>query len=287
MCANEQTVKQKRIVVIQDISCTGRCSATVALPILSCAGLETSVLPTVVLSTHTAFPGLHSRNLTDLLLPTVQQWHDLGFTADAVYIGYLGSVEQTELIRRALPLLCGEETRIYLDPVMGDGGRLYNGMDPAFPRAMRAFCGAGQVILPNITEACLLCGVPYREGPQDPAFIRELLEGLQGLGQQQTVLTGVMPEEGCIGAAAMDCRTGDVVQVVRPRLPVAMCGTGDVFASAFIGAQMNGRSLEEALGIAEDFVCGGIRRTLERQPDLRRGVNFEEGLGEYIRMVRG
>ena len=278
--------KQKRIVVIQSLPCAGRSSMAVTLPILSCAGLETSILPTVVLSTHTAFPNVALQRMTDMILPAAQQWHDEGFTADAVYLGYLGSVEQTELIRKALPLIADEHTRVYVDPVMGDGGKLYRNMDPAFPAAMRAFCGVGQVLLPNITEACLMCGVPYREGPHDEAFIHTLLEGLRDLGQEQTVLTGVMPDENHIGAAAMDCRTGEVVQVVAEKEPTSFCGTGDIFAATFIGAQMNGHGLEDSLRIAEDFISGCIRRSAAENRDLRRGVNFEEGLGDFIRAVK-
>ena len=278
--------KQKRVIAVHDLSCAGRCSATVALPILSCAGLETSLLPTALLSTHTAFPGVQFHDLTETILPTVRQWHELGFEADAVYIGYLGSLEQTELLREALPYMAGEQTRIYIDPVMGDGGKLYSGIDPAFPEKMRAFCGLGSVILPNITEACLLCGVPYHEGPHEERWIDELLERLRDLGQEQTILTGVMPDEEHIGAAMMDCRTGKVEKVVLPRVPASVCGTGDVFASALIGAQLSGVHTLEAVRIAENFVSDCIRRSLAEERDLRRGVNFEAGLGDYIAALK-
>ena len=278
--------KQKRVIAVHDLSCVGRCSATVALPILSCAGLETSLLPTALLSTHTAFPGVQFHDLTETILPTVRQWHELGFEADAVYIGYLGSLEQTELLREALPYMAGEQTRIYIDPVMGDGGKLYSGIDPAFPEKMRAFCGLGSVILPNITEACLLCGVPYHEGPHEEKWVDELLERLRDLGQEQTILTGVMPDEEHIGAAMIDCRTGKVEKVVLPRVPASVCGTGDVFASALIGAQLSGVHTLEAVRIAENFVADCIRRSLAEERDLRRGVNFESGLGDYIAALK-
>ena len=278
--------KQKRVVVIQSLPCAGRSSMAVTLPVLSCAGLETSVLPTVVLSTHTAFPNVALQKMTDLILPAAEQWQAEGFAADAVYIGYLGSVEQTELIRKALPLIARENTRIYIDPVMGDGGKLYRNMDPHFPNVMGEFCGAGQVQLPNITEAALMTGLPYREGPHEDAYIRSLLEGLRGLGQEQTVLTGVMPDENHIGAAAMDCRTGEIVQVVTQKEPTSFCGTGDLFAAAFIGAQLNGHGLQDSLRIAEDFISGCIRRSAAENRDLRRGVNFEAGLGDFIRAVK-
>lgn len=278
--------KQKRVIAVHDLSCAGRCSATVALPILSCAGLETSLLPTALLSTHTAFPGVQFLDLTETILPTVHQWHDLGFEADAVYIGYLGAPQQTQLLREALPLMAGPKTRIYIDPVMGDGGKLYSGIDPSFPEVMREFCGLGSVILPNITEACLLCGVPYHEGPHEESWIDGLLERLQKLGQEQTILTGVMPDEGHIGAAVMDCRTGRIEKVILPRVEASVCGTGDVFASALIGAQLSGIPAIQAVRIAETFVADCIRRSLAEQRDLRRGVNFEAGLGDYIAALK-
>ena len=153
----------KRIASIQDISCLGRCSLTVALPVISAMAVECAIVPTAVLSTHTMFPGFISRDLSDQLLPIARHWKSQNVTLDAICTGYLASPLQTEEVCRFFDLLAGPDTLLFVDPAMADGGRLYAGFGPDFPGYMRRVVARAHVAVPNVTEACLLTGTPYRE----------------------------------------------------------------------------------------------------------------------------
>ena len=180
----------KRIASIQDISCLGRCSLTVALPVISAMAVECAIVPTAVLSTHTMFPGFISRDLSDQLLPIARHWKSQNVTLDAICTGYLASPLQTEEVCRFFDLLAGPDTLLFVDPAMADGGRLYAGFGPDFPGYMRRVVARAHVAVPNVTEACLLTGTPYRE-TEDLSWWRDLLRRVADLGPRYPVLTGV------------------------------------------------------------------------------------------------
>ena len=192
--------KPKRVAAIHDISGFGKCSLTVALPVLSSVGLETCVIPTAVLSTHTGgFTGFTYRDLTEDILPMARHWHSLGLHFDAIYTGYLGSMEQIDLVREVVSLLRDEDTLVLADPAMADNGRLYSLFSPGFEQGMATLCADADIIIPNITEACLMLGLPYRSGPHTEAEINEMLQALCALGPQQVVLTGVSFDPATLG----------------------------------------------------------------------------------------
>ena len=164
----------KRIASIQDISCLGRCSLTVALPVISAMAVECAIVPTAVLSTHTMFPGFISRDLSDQLLPIARHWKSQNVTLDAICTGYLASPRQTEEVCDFFDLLAGPDTLLFVDPAMADGGRLYSGFGPDFPAYMRRVVSRAHVAVPNVTEACLLTDTPYRE-TEDLSWWRDLL----------------------------------------------------------------------------------------------------------------
>jgi len=270
---------QKRVAAIHDISCFGRCSLTVALPVLSAAGIETSVIPTAVLSTHTGgFEGYTFRDLTDDILPIAQHWKSLGLRFDAVYTGFLGSFEQLDIVSKVIEGLRDEGTLVLVDPVMADNGRLYALFPENFPMGMRVLCARADVIVPNITEAALLTGQPYREGPYEPAYIEGLLSRLAGLGAGRAVLTGVYFDDKQLGAAVYDGKR--VEYAMAGRVPGFYHGTGDVFGSALLAALLTEHPLAESAQIAAEFTADSIRRTREAATDIRFGVNFEAGLAE-------
>ncbi len=278
--------KQKRVAAIHDISCFGKCSLTVALPILSAAGVETSVIPTAVLSTHTGgFTGYTYRDLTEDI-PAIQgHWRSLGLRFDGLYTGFLGSFEQLELVARLIDDFKEENTLVLIDPVMADNGSLYKGFTSDFPQGMAALCRKADVIVPNITEAALLTETPYREGPYTRQYIEELLKRLGNLVNGKVVLTGVCFDEINLGAAAYDTITGETAYMLSPRVEGLYHGTGDIFASALLGALLNGFALSEAAGIAVDFTLGSIRRTKEAGTDVRYGVNFEYGIPQLVKAL--
>lgn len=276
----------KRVVSIQDISCLGKCSLTVALPIISAMGVETCVVPTAVLSTHTGgFSGFTFHDLTQEVAPIAAHWKKEGITFDAIYTGYLGSFEQIQLVSDFFDQFGGENTLIYADPAMADNGVLYTGFTPEFAREMGKLCGKADVIVPNLTEAAFMLGEEYVGEDYDEAYIKGLLQRLTGLGCKVAVLTGVSFEKGKIGAMAYDSSTGTYASYFNEELPVRFHGTGDVFASACVGALMNGKDLTGALKIAVDYTLECIRET-QNDPDARwYGVNFESAIPMLVRSL--
>lgn len=275
---------QRRVAAISDISCFGKCSLTTALPIISAAGIETAVIPTAVLSTHTGgFSGYTFRDLTDDILPIARHWRQTGIFADAVYTGYLGSREQVDIVYNAIELIKKRDATVIVDPVMADNGRLYSGFAPDFPKYMRRLCSAADIITPNITEAALLLGMQYIPPPHTKEYIMELLSGLYALTGSKIVLTGVGFDERRIGAACFDGKEPEFI--MSERIAAFYHGTGDVFASTLVAALMNGRSLRAAAAIAVNFTCMSIRRTLEKYPEMHYSVAFEEVLPELIKIL--
>ena len=278
-------IRQKRVLAIHDISCFGRCSLTVALPIISATGIECTVIPTAVLSTHTGgFTGFTYRDLTDDIVPIVDHWKTLDLGFDAIYTGFLGSFEQIDIISDTFDRVDG--IRI-VDPVMADEGKLYSIFDPTFPKGMRKLCEKADIIMPNITEASLLLGEEYKDGPYTPEFIEGLMDRLSKMGAKKVVLTGVYFDDKKLGAATYDSETGERSFYFSDRIPGYYHGTGDVFGSAFVASYMNGRTLADSMRIAVDYTVGSIKRTYAAKTDIRFGVNFEQGIPMLIKDISG
>ncbi len=274
----------KRILTIQDISCVGKCSLTVALPIISAAGVEAGILPTAVLSTHTAFPKFTFKDLTDEIQPIVDTFSELKLDFDAVYTGYLGSFEQLKLVGDFIDN-SKPDMAVFIDPVMADNGVLYKGFTQEFADNMAKLCAKADLIMPNLTEASFMLRAPYRES-YDEEYIRALLMRLTGLGAKRAALTGIgfRPDE--IGFYMYDSTTDTYSHYYNEKLPVAYHGTGDVFASAVVGANMRGKSIEESLKIAVDFTLEAMRKTMADPNSRFYGVNFEEALPYYIELLK-
>lgn len=269
----------KRITSIQDFSCIGSCSQTIALPVLSAMGVECAALPTALLSAHTAFDGFVSLDLTPQLPAIMAHWRAMHLRFDAVYTGYLASAEQVGLVGALLDGMDERPALTLIDPVMGDNGALYAGFSDAFPQAMRALCGRADVLTPNVTEACLLTGTAYSP-VQDAAQTRRLLERLLELGCRAAVLTGLRVDGDMAVAALQRDGTGTLVRTSY--IPEVFHGTGDLFASTCAGALVQGAPLERAVRLAADYVALTLRRTVQA-PDRRwYGVNFQETLPELM-----
>lgn len=268
----------KRIVTIQDISCIGKCSLTVALPIISACGVETAVIPTAVLSTHTAFDGFTFRDLTDEIPPIAAHWKAQGMAVDAIYTGYLGSFQQLEIVSQFFDQFKTPENLILVDPVMADNGALYAGFTPEFVQEMAKLCGKADIIVPNLTEACYLLNIPYPGEDYTRADIQHILIELGKLGCKQVVLTGVSLEPGRLGVMAYDTEKQTFFEYYNEKMPSSFHGTGDVFASVVVGAMMRGCPLEDALCLAVDFTLESIRKTVADPEHRWYGVNFEEAI---------
>lgn len=272
----------KRILTVQDISCVGQCSMTVALPILSACALETCVLPSAVLSTHTGgFTGCTVRDLSEDIPAIWRHWQREGITFDAVYTGYLGGILQIETVKDIFSHMLSADGLRVVDPAMADNGKLYRGFDEAYADAMKGLCACADIIIPNITEGCILTGHPYRE-QYGEEYISELLGKLSELGAACVVLTGVRfsPEE----TGVMILENGKASCYRHKRIAGSYHGTGDIFASAFVGACMQGKPVEQAAKIAADFTAECIQRTYA-DPAHWYGVKFETALPSLIRML--
>ena len=275
----------KRILTVQDISCVGKCSLTTALPIISAAGVECGVLPTAVLSTHTAFPKFTFHDLTDEIAPIADTFRELSLDFDAIYTGYLGSYRQLQLVDEIIDTFGGEGRVVIIDPVMADNGKLYTGFTEEFAQNMAHLCAKADLVIPNLTEASFMLGFEYHPD-YDEDYVRYVLKKLTDLGCKRAALTGISLEDGKIGVYYYDSTADKYYSYFNEYLPVSYHGTGDIFASATVGAMMRGHTMESALAVAVDFTLECIRLTMQ-DPDRRTyGVNFEEALPYYLERLK-
>lgn len=272
----------KRIITIQDFSCVGNCSITAAIPVLSAAGIECCGVPTALLSNHTGFPTYYSVDLTEELEPIGKQLKREGIMFDGIYTGYIASVDQIKHIESLIRELRRPDAPLFIDPVMGDNGRMYAALSDDHPRYMREFIRRADIITPNITEACLLTGRSFNPCPA-LSEIKEMLHELCGMGVKFAVITG-FSEKGRLGAVG--CCEGELCECLTDKEDISCSGTGDVFASALFGAYLRGADCFEALDIATKFTYAAVRETAAA-PDRRfYGIHFQSVLGEYIEMLR-
>lgn len=270
-------METKRVLSIQDISCLGQCSLTVALPVISACGVEACVLPSALLSTHTmGFKDFTCLDLTAEMKKILAHWEREGVFFDAVYTGYLATAEQIDIVREAFAGRLKGGLRI-VDTVMGDFGKLYPAFDGEFVNEMRKLAAEADIILPNITEACYLTGMDYKE-EYDENYIQSLLDALIKLGAKQVVLKGVSYSKKTTGVTVYDGK--DKFYYSHTKLERNCHGTGDVFASAFTGLLMRGKSVRDAVAVAADFVVDCIRGT---DKEHWYGVSFEPNLSLLTR----
>ena len=271
----------KKILTIQDISCYEQCSLTVALPVISACGIETCVLPSAVLSTHTGgFTGFTFRDLTEDMPDIKNHWQKEGITFDAIYTGYLGSTKQIDYVDdffTAYP-----DSLKIVDPAMADNGNLYYGFDMEFVERMKLLCGKADYLLPNISEACFLTGAEYQT-EYDKDYVLDLLERLTSLGAKNIILTGISYAPGSTGVVVYT--NGSYEYYEHSKIANGCHGTGDIYASAFVGALGNGKTPYESAKIAADYVLECIRET-QKETDHWYGARFEPVLYKLIEMVR-
>ena len=267
----------KRVLSIQDLSCLGKCSITVALPVLSAMGCACSVLPTAVLSTHTAFPAPVCRPLTEDIYPMAQHWKSVGADFDAITVGYLADPEQAEQVKKVLDLF-GD--RVVLDPVMGDHGKLYSRLTSEHVRAMASLCRRASFLLPNVTEAALLTGLPYRQQAEE-SYLRELALGLMEFGTESVVITGFQWDDTHTGFFGIDREKGEFSYKAE-RIPRSLHGTGDLFAAAFTGGLMAGKEVCDAASLAARFVERVVAATAESSTF---GAEFETQIPWLVQQI--
>ncbi len=276
----------ERILTIQDISCVGKCSLTVALPIISAFGVETAVLPTAVLSTHTAFNGFTFRDLTSDLNDIKNHWKKQNIGFDAMYTGYLGSFEQIQIVSDIFDEFKTKDNFILIDPVMADNGKLYSGFDQKFADRMAQLCKKADIIVPNLTEASFMLHQEYIESGYTEEYIKNTLVKLTDLGAKTAVITGVSFSPDKLGAYGYDSQEKRFFSYYNNLLPAKFHGTGDVFASALCGALAIKKPFEKALKIATDYTVKSIELTLKNPNHNWYGVDFEKAFPYLIEKIK-
>ena len=276
--------KQKRILSIHDISGVGKCSLTVALPIISLFGHEASAMPTAILSTHTGgFTDFTYRDLTDDLLGMTNHWKNIDLAIDGVYTGYLGSIKQVDIIIETIDTLKKEHTTIIVDPVMADNGKLYPSFPENFPQEMTRLCKKADFIIPNITEATLMLGEEYKDGPYTKEYIENILRKFDSFGAKFVILTGVHFDNDQLGVACYNVEENKIDYVFDKKLDGYFHGTGDVFGSYLTGALIDGKNPVEACGVAVKYTVEAIKNTIEADTIPKYGVNFEKSTPKFVK----
>ncbi|HAE15765.1 MAG TPA: pyridoxamine kinase [Erysipelotrichaceae bacterium] len=274
----------KKVVTMQDISCVGKCSITAAFPVISAMGVETALIPTAVLSTHTMFQGFTFCDLTKEIRPIMDHWEKEQFRFDGIYTGYLGSFEQLDIASELFERF-GKDGFILVDPAMADNGKLYYGFDQKFADQMAKLCGKADYICPNLTEASFMLRKEYCGDNYDEAYVREELKELCALGAKTAILTGISLEKGKTGAYAYDSVNDEYHTFFTDEQPEHFHGTGDLWAGTLCGALTIGKSLDDAMKIACLFVAESIRLTLAEKDHNTYGVNFEQAIPYLMRLL--
>lgn len=272
-------MEYKRLLTVQDISCFGQCSLTVALPIISACKIETCILPSAVLSTHTGgFSGFTFRDLTGDMPKILDHWQAENINFDGIYTGYLGSLTQIEYVKRIAKDFVKKDGKVFVDPAMGDNGKLYSIFDLTYAKEMAKLCAMADIILPNITEACFMTGLEYKE-EYDENYVEEILSALEKMGAKTIVLTGVSYTSDTTGVVVYE--NGEKQYYRHKKIEKGCHGTGDVYSSAFVGAYLNGKTLYESAKIAADYTLKCIENT---QGDKNHwyGVKFETAIDYLI-----
>lgn len=262
-----------RIAAIHDLSCFGRCSLTIALPVLSAMGCQCCPLPTALLSAHTGISGFTFLDTTDEMRRISAHWSQLSLHFQAIYTGFLGSAPQINLVEDFLRRFHAPDTLLIMDPVMGDHGTPYKTCTPALRQGLRELVAQADVITPNLTEAAILLDIPYHES--QTADASELVRALSLQGQRSVVLTGYAAAPGQVGALCYDRDTRQVEAVQTARVPQDFPGTGDLFASVLTGALTRGAPLLQAARTAVDFVGSCVARSVAEGAGEAEGVDFE------------
>ena len=273
----------KRVLTIQDISCLGKCSLTIALPVISALGSETVILPTAVLSTHTMFKNFTCKDLSDQIEPITKHWLSENVKFDCIYTGYLGTAEQIDMMKQLFKAFKTKDTTIVVDPVMADNGKLYPAFDMNYVKKNAELCAGADIIVPNITEAAFMTGMEYRE-QYDESYIKEMLSRLNDLGAGVSVLTGVSLEKGKTGVMGYERATGETFLYQNDRIDASYHGTGDLFSSTCVGELMKGKNWRDAMRIAADYTAHTIEVTLQNPKKPWYGVDFEKTLPELMKM---
>ncbi|MBQ8018439.1 MAG: pyridoxamine kinase [Methanobrevibacter sp.] len=273
-----------KILTIQDISCYGQCSITVALPVISAFGIETAILPSAVLSTHTSgFTGFTVRDLTEDLPAIQKHWESEGISFDAIYTGFIASAEQLDYIKDIIDSRLNPDGLVFVDPAMADNGEFYSTFDQEFADKMGELCKLGDYILPNTTEACYILHKPWKPDFTKEEMI-EMAKELSDFTKRYVILKGDNHRQKEMGMIVLDKKEDTLNFVYNDKIDYLSHGTGDVFASAFVGSTMIGKTPEAAAKVAGEFTKKAIEKTIGDETHTY-GVKFEQAIPELYGLL--
>jgi pyridoxine kinase len=276
--------EMKRVLSIQDMSYFGKCSQTVALPVLSAMGIETVPLVTSVLTSHTQIPGFRVKDMSSFIPEAIEQWKNLPLHFDAIYTGYLGSRQDVQYVMEILDAFKGEDTLFIMDPAMADDGKLYPGFDEAYAAENRRLAAKADLAVPNLSEISLLTGSDYHESCSREEY-QTLLKKFADLGCKEVMLTGASLSEGMTGVYGYNRVSGEFYSCQNEKVGGSYHGTGDLFSSVLVGAVLHGKSYKEAAEIASSYVQKTVLKASEEDKRTRYSVPFESTLPELIRVI--
>lgn len=274
----------KKILTVQDFSCVGKCSLTVAMPIISAFGIECCALPTALLSTHTQFKNWTFANLSDEINPIADAWQKENIKFDGVYTGYLGAIDLIEQVKDIIDNFTAKDGIVMIDPAMADGGKLYAGFDMDYVKATKTLCTKADVVTPNITEAAFMLDMEYKPD-YDREYLKEICQKLRENGAKNVVITGVKKSENEVGVFCL-MENGEIYEYYNGREKTDFHGTGDIYSSAVYGALMKGKTLQDAVKFACDYTKHCIAVTLAEPNHSTYGVNFEECTGDIVEFIK-
>ncbi len=286
-------IPPKRVAAIHDLSCFGRCATTVISPALSAMGVQVIPVPTALLSSHTGgFTDMYFKDLSEDMNSISDHFERLGLKFDAIYTGFLGSERQIDIVLDFIKKFSTKDTLVFVDPVMGDDGVLYSTYNDELCRRMRELCSVADIITPNLTEACFLSDVEYRDTSDMSAaeafeLAEALRERLATLTKGKIVITGIPHKDGMFGTyghTEVDSERGDMYSVVR--MSKSYPGTGDLFASVLLGALLHGDDESSAIRFASDYITRVMEYTSHFDTPEREGVAFEHFMAELAEHVR-
>ena len=281
MLKNISHNNQKKIALINDFTGFGRCSIAVELPIISTLKVQCCPLPTSIFSNHTGFDSYFFDDYTDKMEPYIEKWKELGLSFDGIVSGFLGSERQIQIVKDMITEFKKPETKVIVDPIMGDHGETYATYTETMCRKMRELAEMADILTPNLTEACILTERPFKKEGWSRKEIEELTEELLAMGPSGVVITGVREGQYLVNAVAE--REKKITYIRRKKVGTERPGTGDVFSSVVAGVCVRGGSLSEGVALAADFVKDCIRRSEELQIPVENGVCFEELMGKLVR----
>lgn len=269
--------RQKRIALINDITGFGRCSVTVELPLISALKVQACPFPTALLSVHTGFPSHYIDDCTDRMRPYMENWKENGLTFDGIATGFIGSAAQIGIVIDFIEMFRTAETKVMVDPVMGDNGRLYASYTPEMCREMRRLLHYADLVTPNLTEACELLELPYPEdGTVTDEELLHMARALSDAGPAQVVITGL-----CSGDVIRNFiyERGREPEILRQRkIGIDRSGTGDAFAAIVAASLVRGETLHAAVTQAAEFISRVLKYMEPLDIPWNWGLAFEEYL---------